>query len=207
MRVAAILLAAGASRRFGAADKLLVAIDGVALVRRSADVLARSSADPVLAVVDPDNAAIARALDGARATLVANPRHRAGLGTSIAAGIRALDSEIDGALVVPADMPALTTRLIERILAAGVERQGRAIVHAVDSTGIQRNPVLWPRRHFHRLAALDGEAGGKAILAAHADAATAVAADDDHELDDIDTPEELAAWTERHLATSRPRQP
>lgn len=206
MRVAAILLAAGASRRFGAADKLLATLDGVPLVRRTADVLAAAGIDTILAVVDPANAAVARALEGTRATLVPNPRHAAGMGASIAAGVRALPAAIEGALVVPADMPALSTHLLARIRAAFGEHQGRAIVHPVDAAGIQRNPVLWPRRHFHRLAALDGEAGGKAILAAYAGEAIGVAADSEHELDDIDTPEELAAWTERHRATGRLRR-
>jgi molybdenum cofactor cytidylyltransferase len=206
MRIAAILLAAGASCRFGADDKLLAPIDGVALVRRTADVLAASATDPILAVVAPNNRAVARVLDGARVTLVDNARHATGMGTSIAAGIRALPADTEGALLVPADMPALSTRLVERIVAAFRTAHGERIVHAVDSAGAQRNPVLWPRRHFHRLAALDGEAGGKAILARLADEATTVRADDDHELDDIDTPEDLARWTDRRPGTGTGRR-
>lgn len=198
MRVAAILLAAGASRRFGPADKLLVEIDGVPLVSRTADVLVACVLDPIIAVVAPGNWAVARALANTRTTRIVNPSHTAGLGTSIAAGMRALPPDIDGVLIVPADMPSLMPRLVRRIATAFDAAGGTHIVHAVDAGGAQRNPVLWPRRHFHRLAALDGEAGGKAILAALADETTAVYADDDHELDDIDTPEDLARWNSRH---------
>jgi len=195
--VAGIILAAGASRRFGGADKLLVPIDGVALVRRVANVLFASQVSPVIAVVAPDRPAIVAELEAAGSQWIENPAAAAGLGTSIAVGICAVPASTDGALIVPGDMAGLTSTFVDRLIAVFVAGQGQSVVYPVTSSGEQRNPVLWPRHLFHRLAALGGEAGGKSILADPALNRVPVAADDERQLEDIDTPQDLAAYLAR----------
>ncbi len=63
--------------------------------------------------------------------------------------------------------------------------------------GKRGNPVLWPRTHFARLAALDGDVGGKALLAEFAEHVIEVAVESDGILADIDTPDALAAARQR----------
>jgi molybdenum cofactor cytidylyltransferase len=192
-RVGAVLLAAGASRRFGAADKLLAPLAGKPLVRWTAEAVSGSSLAPVVVVTGPDPAPFAAALAGLTGLrFVPNPDAERGMGTSIAAGIAALGAEgLDGAAVVPGDMPLLSTALIDALAAAFRAVNGGRIVYAAAADGAQRNPVLWPARHFADLARLDGAGGGKAILAAHAAEGLAVPNMPEWRLADIDTPADL----------------
>jgi molybdenum cofactor cytidylyltransferase len=192
-RIGAVLLAAGASRRFGAADKLTAPLAGKPLVRWSAEAVASSSLAPVVVVTGADPAPIAAALAGLSGLrFVANPDAERGMGTSVAAGIAALaDEQLDGAAIVPGDMPLLSPALIDTLVAAFDAEAGARIVYAAATDGAQRNPVLWPARHFGALNRLDGAAGGKALLAAHAAEGKAVPVAPDWRLADIDTRADL----------------
>lgn len=194
MRVDAVVLAAGASRRFGGGSKLLAEVAGRPLLRRVAEAVAASRAEEILVVVPPDAGGLREALAGLPLRVVENLHHAAGMGASIASGVRALDPACEAALIVPGDLPGLTAQLIDRLIAVLEADPGRPIVYAATAAGAQRNPVLWPRRHFHRLAALAGEAGGKAILAEQTHETRAVPVADESQLADVDTPEDLAAF-------------
>jgi molybdenum cofactor cytidylyltransferase len=112
------------------------------------------------------------------------------MGTSIAAGIAALDAAARGAFIVPGDMGLLTPQVVAKLIEASTAAGGDRIVFPTTRAGAQRNPVLWPRRHFGALLALPPEEGAKALL-------QRVAADclpvsiDDAALADIDTAAEL----------------
>lgn len=191
-RICAVLLAAGASRRFGHEEKLLAAVGGEPLAVRVARVLCEAGFDDIVAVVREEGG-VAAALSGRATRIIVAPGAVYGMGSSIAAGIAALGSECAGALIVPADMPGLTPGLVRRVIEA-FERSGcTRIVHAALADGAQRNPVLWPRRLFPELASLAGETGGKAVLARHPGEAVSVLADAP-EVADIDTPDQLARW-------------
>jgi molybdenum cofactor cytidylyltransferase len=189
--VAAVLLAAGSSRRFGSQNKLLADIGGTPLVRRVASAIAASRAAELIVVTGPDADAIAACLSDLGARLVHNAQFAEGMGGSIAAGIRAVGPDVAGALVCPADMPMLATSLLDRLIAAFEDGGGRQIVHPTLADGSQRNPVLFPRHLFPRLAALAGEGGAKPLLAEHAGICLALAEQEDGRLADIDTFEEL----------------
>ena len=192
-RVSAVLLAAGASRRFGHEDKLLAAIGGEPLAARVARVLREAGIAEVVAVVREECGPVPAALAGRVTRLVAAPGAIYGMGSSIAAGIAALGPECAGALIVPGDMPGLTPSLVRRLSETFASHGETRTVHASLADASQRNPVLWPRRLFPELAALAGETGGKAVLARHPGESVAVLADAS-EVADIDTPDDLAHW-------------
>lgn len=193
--IAAILLAAGSSTRFGPANKLLADVAGRALVARTAAALDREHVREIVVVTGPDADEVKRALAGGRARFVHNGDHAKGMGTSIAAGIAALGADADGALVCPGDMPALDPVLVDRIIAAFDETDGAKVVYAALADGRQRNPVLWPRRLFSALAGLAGSEGGKAVLEAQPNEdCIAVPVTDEGLLADIDTSEDLARY-------------
>ncbi len=112
------------------------------------------------------------------------------MGSSINAGIAALDESAAGVLIVPGDVPLLSAQLIASLIGA-FARTGR-IVYPTTQSGEQRNPVLWPRRHFGALLALPPSTGAKALLQLVASECLALAADD-AALSDVDTPAELEA--------------
>lgn len=202
--VAAVLLAAGASRRFGAADKLLADIGGEMLAVGVARRLRQAGIAPVVAVVRRADDAVAAALAPWVHHLAVNPAADDGMGGSIATGIAVLGSDTTGAMIVPADMPGLTADLITRLVTAFAAHGGDRIVHPVLADGAQRNPVLWPRRFFPELAALAGPRGGKALLARHAREAVGVPVAHPVEVADVDTPDDLAAWRAAGLSGRPP---
>ena len=117
---------------------------------------------------------------------------QSGMASSIVAGVSALPAGVDGAFIVPGDMPFLTAAMIERLTEVFDEHGRTSIVYPATSGGEQRNPVLWPRRFFGDLAALSGSQGAKQLLATLGPECVAVAIDD-HAFADIDTEADLAA--------------
>lgn len=192
--VAAVLLAAGSSRRFGEKNKLLAPVAGVPLIRLTALALAASRVAEIVAVTGPDAVAIAAALADLRIRFVHNPSFTLGMGGSIATGIRAIGPAMSGALVCPGDMPSLDRALVDRVIDAFEAAGSDRIVYPALADGSQRNPVLWPRRLFGRLAQLSGEGGAKPILAELRAECIPVPESDPGRFVDIDTADDLDAF-------------
>jgi molybdenum cofactor cytidylyltransferase len=199
--LAAILLAAGSSRRYGEANKLVEIVDGEPLVAHVAAALTNAGLTSIIVVTGHDAPLIGRALTpfGAGLRYVHNQRHAAGMGTSIAAGVAALPGGIDGVLIAQGDMPGVNTALVN-MLAQRFTEAGSDHITAPWLTGPGRfgNPVVWPRRLFPALAALTGDIGGKALLIAEDGTIERVAIADHSAATDIDTPEQLAAYSARN---------
>ena len=108
------------------------------------------------------------------------------MGGSIALGVSQLSATLDGAAIVPGDMPFLTPNVIERLGAKFQERDGTSIVFPTTPAGEQRNPVIWPRRFFGLLERLTGPEGGKRLLVERANSCGAVLIQDENALVDMD---------------------
>jgi molybdenum cofactor cytidylyltransferase len=191
--LAAIVLAAGASRRFGAQNKLLVPIGDRPLVRRVVEEILKSGAAEVTVVTGCEAPLIESALEGLDVHCVHNETWQAGMGSSIACGVRALQSDYAGAFVVPADMPFLSASLFRELAATFQQHGAQNVIYPATATGEQRNPVLWPQRFFPNLAELSGQGGAKDLLRSMGAEAIAVRIDEAF-LADVDTPEELKAY-------------
>lgn len=165
-RVGAVLLAGGASRRFGLRNKLLIEIAGTTLLRRVAGAVSAAGVQEIVVVTGFEHEPYHGALAGENVRFVANPRWEEGIGGSVSCGVRALREDVCGALIVPGDMPGLTSGMLKTLLSAFEEHASRPVVVPVTSSGAQRNPVLWPRRYFAALLALGGEQGAKGLVAA-----------------------------------------
>ena len=189
-RIAAIVLAAGRSRRMGVCNKLCCAIAGVPMVRRVIDAAVGSACVQIVAVTGHDDRSVVAVLQDARISLVHNAGFSEGLASSIHCGLRALDPEIDAALIVHGDMPYLTSAHLDRILAA-FDPAAPGIVAPVRA-GRRGNPVLWPRRYFGDLLTLHGDQGGRRLTEQYAADIVPVEIEDDAIFADIDTPAELA---------------
>ncbi|HEX4328210.1 MAG TPA: nucleotidyltransferase family protein [Burkholderiales bacterium] len=186
MNVAAILLAAGKSSRFGA-NKLLHPLQGVPIALHAAASLKAAFPD-ALAVVSPGSP-LQALLENAGLRTVVSERAHEGMGESLKSGITAT-SEADGWVVALADMPFIrpTTHLnIERAL-----RRGAAIA-APAYQGERGHPVGLSGRFRNELLALTGDAGARFVLKQHAQEIHLVEVDDPGVLKDIDTPQDLPA--------------
>jgi molybdenum cofactor cytidylyltransferase len=189
--VAAIILAAGQSRRMGGPSKLLARFDGEPLVRRVAAQAAASKADPVIVVTGHRAQEIESALTGLDVRVVHNPDYAEGLATSLKTGLAAVPESAAGALVLLADMPNISAAVIDRLVAAFRKRKGPAIVLPTYE-GKRGNPVLWSRDFFPELMDVTGDTGARHILARHEEAVERVEIGAAASVD-VDTPEALVA--------------
>lgn len=189
--VTAIILAAGASRRFGPRNKLLEPVEGKALVLHPVD--AALAAGLRVAVVVPSQASALRDLLVTRpVTLVPNAHAGDGLATSIAAGIGALDRATAGAAILPGDMPNVTPGMLLRLVEAFQAHAGAFVIVPKTATGAQRNPVIWPAAWFARLSALNGDQGAKSLIPAATGERHDVVFSETGVFRDIDTVADLA---------------
>jgi molybdenum cofactor cytidylyltransferase len=196
--LAALLLAAGSSRRYGDANKLLVKIDGTTLIVRVASALLSTQLGQIVVVTGHQAPELEHALRPTSPLLqfVHNPQHKDGIGGSIAAGVAALRPDTRGVLIAQGDMPDVDTALVgalsQRFMDCGCDQ----IVIPWLGEGRQGNPVIWPRRLFPNLAALSGDQGAKSLILAEGDRVEQVKINDTSAATDIDTPEQLAAYAQ-----------
>ncbi len=185
---AGLVLAAGASRRMGGANKLLLSVRGRPLVSWPAGALGGAGLEPVVAVVGRDAGAVARALSGLDVLCVRNDRYRDGMGASLAAGVRALPREVDAVAVVVGDLPGLRPELVAAVVAA-FRSDPRGIAVPVFQ-GRRGHPVVFDLgRYRPALEALSGDRGARDLLAAHPGDLLEVPVDDPGAVQDVDTPD------------------
>jgi len=166
--VAGIVLAAGASTRFGA-NKLLAEVDGEPLVRRAARVALEAGLAPVLVVTGHQAALAEAALVGLPCRAVRNPAPSRGQGTSLRAGLEALPPEVEGAVVLLADMPLVTAAMVAA-LAARWREGDVALVGSrygeSDEEAVPAPPVLYGRALFAELTE-PGDRPGREVVRRH----------------------------------------
>jgi molybdenum cofactor cytidylyltransferase len=190
-RIAAIILAAGRSTRMGGPNKLVAEISGRPLVRIAAEQALASRARPVIVVAGHQHERIEDALKGLDVRIVHNPDFADGLSTSLRAGIAAVPADADGAIVCLADMPQVDAALIDRLIAAfDPEKSALVVIPTID--GKRGNPVVWSRRFFGELGAIEGDVGARHLIASYPEAVTEVAVGS-AALTDVDTPDALRA--------------
>lgn len=184
--VGALLLAAGGSSRFGAANKLLAPFDGLPLIVHAARAV-RAAGLPCLAVTGDDADSVRSALAWEVEGIVHAVDWADGMGRSIAAGIAAVPPGWGGALVCLGDMPRIRPADIRALAAALTTPDAVAVpVHAVR----RGNPVGFGRAWFSRLAALVGDQGARLLLAG---ARVTEVPTGPGVLHDIDTPADLSS--------------
>jgi len=189
-RIAALILAAGRSTRYGGSNKLLAELDGVPIVRRVAQAALASRARPIVVVTGHQSDRVAEALKGLDVQLVHNPNYAKGLSTSLKAGIAALPSTAEGAVVCLGDMPRIDATHIDRLIAAFAPKEGRLIALPVHN-GKRGNPVLFDRALFAEMMDAEGDTGARHIIGTHADEVAEVDLGTDAIFADVDTPDAL----------------
>lgn len=189
-RIAAVILAAGRSTRMGGPNKLLAEIGGRPLVRIAVEEALASRARPVVVVTGHQREQVEAALKGLQVQLVHNPDFADGLSTSVKAGLAAVAADADGAIVCLGDMPQVRASLLDRLVAAFDPERG-ALVVVPTFDGKRGNPVVWSKRFFPELMALEGDVGARHMIGRYPEAVAEVPVTDQAALIDVDTPEAL----------------
>lgn len=186
MRIVALLLAAGSSRRFGG-EKLLVPYRGRPLYEHALDALLSSSeVDSTLVVVHPG---FPTPPERPRCRFVVNPDHEEGMGSSLRAGVRAAPAATDAYLVALADMPGIGPGLIASLVAFYRTAGRRAVVPVY--AGRRGHPVMIGGELREALLGVTGDVGAREILRAHPEWVGYFETADEAVVFDVDVPADL----------------
>ncbi len=185
--MAGVLLAAGSGCRLGR-PKALVEVDGVRLVDRGIWLLQSGGASPLVVVTGAATVSLPPGVIS-----VFNPDWASGMGSSLAAGLRAVPDGCAAAVVALVDQPLVGPEAVARLISA-YAAGARVAVAAYD--GQPRNPVLVAREHWPEVIDLAvGDVGARPFLRAHQDLVTLVECGDTGRPDDVDTADDLARLT------------
>ena len=193
-QIGAVVLAAGASTRFGQ-PKQLLDWDGVPLLVHVAGVAVAAGLKPVIIVLGYQAESMCTALDAAAEgqslvsiQTVMNWRWEQGMSTSVQTGLAALPPEMEAAIFLQCDQPLITPDLLQALIAR-FEETNAPVIHPTHA-GQRGTPVLFSRRLFAELAAITGDEGGRGLISRYARDVATVKVTDPHVLADIDTPDD-----------------
>jgi molybdenum cofactor cytidylyltransferase len=165
--IAAVILAAGESARFGR-PKQLLAYRGRTLLRHVVECAVDGGCDPVIVVLGARADELRPELEATAAEPVLNAGWREGIGSSVRAGVEAVESrrsEASAVLLLTCDQPRITPELVQRL----GERfgAGQALIVACEYAGTVGVPALFHRSLYPELRALSGSVGAKPVLEHH----------------------------------------
>jgi CTP:molybdopterin cytidylyltransferase MocA len=187
--VAAVVLAAGESRRFGSPKQAAMLRDRT-LLEHVLTLAARAGLDPIVAVIPTW---LDRQTEAEGVRWVTNPHPERGMSESLQLGFAALPEDVGAALILLGDQPTLPASSIAAILA----RRGERPIVAARSGGHATPPVLVERGQFQLVKHATGDRGLRDVLRAHPDLVVTVAVPS---APDVDTPADLHVLDEGDLA-------
>jgi molybdenum cofactor cytidylyltransferase len=162
--VAGVVLAAGPSTRMGE-NKLLLRLEGETMLARVVRRAVAAGLDPVIVVLGHEAARVAAHLEGLPCGTVVNPDYARGINSSARAGIATVPPAARAAVVLLADMPLVTDRMIATVVAR--YRQSDAPLVISEFGGVQAPPTLYDRSLFAELGGPAGEGSGKRVVRRH----------------------------------------
>lgn len=172
-RHAAIILAAGASRRLGMSKQLLL-VDGEPLVRRAARAALATEPMQTLVVVGKEAESVFAAVNDLAVERIDCIEWAEGMSASLRSGVAALSDDCDGVMVVLCDQPALTSTHLQTLVATWRSTPQLAVASAYANTlGV---PAILPRSWFADIEKLQGDHGARDLLRKRVESVIAVAA-------------------------------
>lgn len=174
MTTGLILLAAGGSARLGR-PKQLLSYRGRTLLRHAAETACDSKCRPIVIVLGAQAKHLSSELIGLDVGIAENPEWQLGLGSSIRAGLSALevkDGELSGVVLMLCDQPFLTADFLNRLTDS--HQASHSLIVAAEYASTRGVPAFFHRSLFPELLALPPEQGAKPIILRHASETTAL---------------------------------
>ncbi len=186
-QIAAVVLAAGASTRFGECKQLLD-WDGKPLLAHVTDMALEAGLHPVVPVLGCQAAKTSAVLADRPVRTLMNWRWKEGLATSVQTGLAGVPCDAQAVLFLQCDQPLVTTELLRAILHR-FHQTGSPIVHPTHA-GRRGTPVLFARRFFAELSTITGDQGGRTLIDRYPDQVATFQVSDPEVLADVDTPQD-----------------
>lgn len=162
--IGAAILAAGESSRLGR-PKQLIQFRGKSLIRGTANAASEAGCSPVTVVLGSDSKKIENELAGTRVAIVKSENWRAGIGTSVRAGVQNLLSQLsnlEGIVLLVCDQPFVDAGVIKGLIELQ-QKTNKSIVASAyaESLGV---PAFFDHSCFQELLALSNDSGAKSII-------------------------------------------
>jgi molybdenum cofactor cytidylyltransferase len=187
IRIAAILLAAGRSRRMGE-FKPLLSIRSSTIIETCLDTIEAADVEQTVVVVGHRADEVRARLASRNVTFAVNPDPDSGMGASIALGVQALDDAITAAFIALVDQPAIPASIYQLLLRERAETGARIVLPEFE--GHRGHPVLVDLSFRNELLKLDEGEGLRGFLDQHASEVHRIRVDCPYVIRDLDTPED-----------------
>ena len=159
-----IILAAGLSKRYGLKNKLTQHINNKPLINCLMDkLLSIYDTSELLIVTGYEHETIINLINNSDIKYIYNNDYKKGIGTSISAGIRELDKTIRGVMIIPADMPIISTKDLIKLQNKFIELNCSKVIFPKYKSQVG-NPVILPKKYFNILEGLKGDFGAKSQI-------------------------------------------
>ena len=190
--IAAVILAAGASRRMGRPKLTLPWREGGTIIGHVVHVYRSAGASPVVVVASERDHALAEALTDLQVTLVLNPHSAEGeMFSSVKAGLEALGgTKVEAVLLAPGDHPQIAPATVGLLIEAWRERRARIIAPSLE--GRRGHPILIGRALWGAVLSLAADKTMRDFLREREEEIEYVVVEDRGVLRDIDTPDDYA---------------
>jgi molybdenum cofactor cytidylyltransferase len=190
-KVAAIVLGAGSSSRMGEQNKLLASVGGIAMLQRVVEAALKADVVSTSVVTGCQSEQVHSLLQGRHVNFVHNADYSHGLAGSLKLGLSSLPADIDGVIILLADMPFINSTHINELIAEFNPATERDIVAPIRE-GRLGNPIIWSTRYIPAMLKLSGDRGARPLLEEFAANVWEVPMGDDAIFMDVDTPAALA---------------
>ena len=159
-----IILAAGLSKRYGLKNKLTQHINNKPIINCLMDkLLSIYDTSELLIVTGYEHETIINLINNSGIECIYNNDYKKGIGTSISAGIRELDKTIRGVMIIPADMPIISTKDLIKLQNKFIELNCSKVIFPKYKSQVG-NPVILPKKYFNILEGLKGDFGAKSQI-------------------------------------------
>ena len=163
-KIKKIVLAAGESKRFGDKNKLSEIINGKPIINHILDTLFEIfDSSQLIVIVGHENKIIKNLIFNKDIKVLENLEYKKGIGTSIALGVKHLESDIDGVMIIPADMPYINSKDLINLETKFLELNCEKVVMPEHNSKIG-NPVILPRNYFNTLKSLKEDFGARSLI-------------------------------------------
>ncbi|MDC0093640.1 nucleotidyltransferase family protein [Alphaproteobacteria bacterium] len=159
-----IVLAAGSSNRYGKENKLTQYINNKPVINHLMDkLLSVYDATELLIVTGYQDKTIINLINNPKIECVFNNDYKNGIGTSISTGVKELGENINGVMIIPADMPIISKNDLIKLENKFLEFNCSKVIFPKYKSQIG-NPVLLPRNYFNTLISLKEDFGAKSQI-------------------------------------------
>ncbi|MCN0153735.1 nucleotidyltransferase family protein [Salinispora arenicola] len=186
-----MIIAAGGGRRIGGPEALLRQGENP-LVSTMIETMTAAGCERIVVVLGAAADQVRETADLTRATVVVNRAWGTGVGSSIRAGLAAIDDDaVEAVAVVPVDMPGLTAEAVRRVAALPYPD----VLVCATYGGLRGYPMLFGRRHWSGIATLArADVGARPYLLAHKDQIVDISCDTVADGSRVDSPELMALY-------------